>query len=98
MEAATQGEDCAHVELCDFSHTYDVKNERVEPQCFRKVGEGSVVSSTFLTVSEVCNDPEKIPDSQGKTRSTIPKYALYSPIMHCWIIRKNRFPHRVPRG
>lgn len=47
MEAATQGEDRAHVELSDFSHIYDVKNERVAPQCFRKVGEGSVVSSTF---------------------------------------------------
>ena len=47
MEAATLGEDCAHVELSDFSHIYDVKNERVAPQCFRKVGEGSVVSSTF---------------------------------------------------
>mgnify|MGYP000378830741 CR=1 FL=1 len=40
----------------------------------------------------------EIPDSQGKTRSTIPKYALYSPAMHCRIIRKNRFPHGMVRG
>lgn len=40
---------------------------------------------------------EETPDSQGKTRSIIPKYALYSPAMHCWIIQKNRFPHGVLR-
>jgi len=26
---------------------------------------------------------EKYPIQQGETRSTIPKYALYSPAMHC---------------
>lgn len=47
---------------------------------------------------EAFKTSEKIPDSQGETGSTIPKYALYSPAMHYWIIQKNRFPHGMLRG
>jgi len=41
---------------------------------------------------------KKYPIQQGETRSTIPKYALYSPAMHCLKIQKSQFPHGRWRG
>lgn len=47
MEATTWRGGCAHVELSDFGHIYDLKNKRVAPQYFQKAGERRGIGSTF---------------------------------------------------
>lgn len=47
MGVGASVKDGAYVELSDFNHIYDLKNERASSQCSRKMGEGRGVGSTF---------------------------------------------------
>lgn len=73
----------AHVKLSDFNHIYGLKNERVSPPVFAKDGGEERDWLNLLVVRRPSVVQEKYPIQQGETRSTIPKYALYSPAMHC---------------
>ena len=82
----------------DFSHIFMDAVRGVFSDAVQ-AGRGRGGRVTQLSAcEEAFKASEEIPDSQGKTRSTIPEYALYSPAMHCWIIRENQFPHGMLRG
>ena len=82
MEVAVQRGECAHVRLSDFSHIYDSKNKRAAPRCLQKMGEGGGWIN-LLPARKPSILQKKYLGQHGETRSTIPKYALYSLAMHC---------------
>ena len=83
MEVGASVKDGAYVELSDFNHIYDLKNERVSSQCLQKMGERGGGWFNLLNARRPSVVQEKYPIQQGEIHSTIPKYALYSPAMHC---------------
>lgn len=82
MGVTTQQEGYTHVRLSDFSHICDLKIKELRLSVPKRWGRGGWLDQPSAR-EEAFNTPEETPDSQGKTRSTIPKYAFYSPTMHC---------------
>ncbi len=97
MGVTTQQEGYTHVRLSDFSHICDLKIKELRLSVPKRWGRGGWLDQPSAR-EEAFNTPEETPDSQGETRSKVPKYALYSPTMHCPSIWKNQFPHGAPRG